>query len=723
MDPYLSLNYAIQAIFDKKVNATNAFNVNTDYIERLPQNVNQTEESSWQLASNGLEAYAHIYSYRVDSVHNEMFKMLNCMHRSEDVKNEEENQEGNNPAANLKRKKKFLETNKEKLQLKEFEMGFKIDPLFKQTTTMFSQINAKGLLQYCLEINENIQYVLEGGDEEESKGRRKRRDNQNENDLKSVSSKLTDYSFNSNQKSVVELNSPNRFDKSGDFLNKISVQESCKNMERMINSVASLVNFNEDEAMFEDLNTFRKIKDDRLSTEIKSNKKLKKMVDEVKKTKSVEKEFLTQFVNEVEKSGSTFGSISKKLFTESKVNFTQQLNQINADYDDENKDENDYNLQNMYQHNYNDINENFMDNNDEMDDRSKNSSQLGSYNSQGYNDINKMENYNFNDIRNTNFIDNNDNSLYQNKNIDILYLNNLQLKNHLDNIGKGGAISIPNINYSTNKKSEFWISAKKEELEEIKPAKEQKFFDFNIFNCEKSRANEVEEEIVTNIFIKRKEKGKRSKSKSRNRFEQLNYNRKVLEKYNYDHSMLFSLFTITNKYIIHDKAYENLKNVSDIKKVNVQVQDIQNETQHDMLPENNDYQEYNPDNEAYEDFKINQNLGLETQIPFTQSTQKFTSNNKYNQDYIDRLYKIVDVRKIKARIVEQLSKWESSHNKENKPINKTKKQDKKSEFDDQKMPFNDLVENLKLTDPSMHVNSPNAFVCLLHLCNEKSKFN
>ena len=412
-DPYSLVNYAIKAIFDRKVNANNAFNVNTDYIEKLPQNVSHAEESSWQLASNGLEAYAHIYSYRVDSVHNEMFKMLNCMHRSEDVKNDEENGDGNNIGINLKRKKKFLETNKERLQLKEFEMGFKVDPLFKQTTQMFSQINAKGLLQYCLEINENIQYVLEGGDDEEIKNnKRRKKDIPAENDINSVSSKFTDNSYNSNAKSYRENNSPNRFEKSADFLNKISVIESCQNMERMINSIGSHIEFDENEAIFEDLNTFRKLKDDRIKTEVKSNKKLKKLVEKEVETKSHEKMFLTQFVNEVEKSGSTFGSISKKLFTESKVNFTQQLNQID-NYEDT-ADKNDYKFENMYQNNnYNNINEddeNFMDNNDN-DHQSKNSSQLGSYDPNRYNNL---DNYNFNDIRNTNFTENMDTSLYQN---------------------------------------------------------------------------------------------------------------------------------------------------------------------------------------------------------------------------------------------------------------------------------------------------------------------
>ena len=145
--------------FHKKINAKNAFEINTEYLDNLPNILNQREESSWQTASNGLEAFAHVYSYRVDSVHTDMFKILGGLHRNQDE--EKDNQEKGNEVVK-KKKNKHIEENHEKLNLKEYDLEFQIDPLFKQTTNMFSQINARGLLQFCLDINDKLDLVLEG---------------------------------------------------------------------------------------------------------------------------------------------------------------------------------------------------------------------------------------------------------------------------------------------------------------------------------------------------------------------------------------------------------------------------------------------------------------------------------------------------------------------------------------------------------------------------------
>ena len=75
---------AIDMIFNGKVSQKNAFDINVDFLSKIPNLIkpNQTEDSSWQKASASLDASAKIYGFRVDAVHSDTFKFLNGLNRN-----------------------------------------------------------------------------------------------------------------------------------------------------------------------------------------------------------------------------------------------------------------------------------------------------------------------------------------------------------------------------------------------------------------------------------------------------------------------------------------------------------------------------------------------------------------------------------------------------------------------------------------------------------------
>jgi hypothetical protein len=64
---------AVHLIFQNKINAKNAFDVNTDFVstiskwlEKSYKKSKRSDESSWLRASASLDASAKIYGFRVD---------------------------------------------------------------------------------------------------------------------------------------------------------------------------------------------------------------------------------------------------------------------------------------------------------------------------------------------------------------------------------------------------------------------------------------------------------------------------------------------------------------------------------------------------------------------------------------------------------------------------------------------------------------------------------
>lgn len=154
-------------ILFQKINAKNAFDVNVDYLEKLPNLLKRNEETSWQKASASLDASAKIYGYRVDSVHTETYKILGGLSRAEAKDEEVQNVEKEEGERKKERKDKrhdgfdTLERDIKRLDLVKYDLEFDVDPLFKSMTAKFAEAGARGLLLKNLHLDTNLDVLLE----------------------------------------------------------------------------------------------------------------------------------------------------------------------------------------------------------------------------------------------------------------------------------------------------------------------------------------------------------------------------------------------------------------------------------------------------------------------------------------------------------------------------------------------------------------------------------
>jgi condensin complex subunit 2 len=72
-----------------KINSKNAFDVNSDFLEHLPNIIDTNDCAQWSKYSTTLEAASKIWGYRVESLHTDMFKFLGGLHRTEHKEEEE----------------------------------------------------------------------------------------------------------------------------------------------------------------------------------------------------------------------------------------------------------------------------------------------------------------------------------------------------------------------------------------------------------------------------------------------------------------------------------------------------------------------------------------------------------------------------------------------------------------------------------------------------------
>ena len=138
------------------------------------------EMTNFQRASCTLEAGIKIYSYRVDSVYTETFKLMGGLNRSSkrDGQGEEQDEEAgateDGPSVQKKEKTKraaaagmaFLESNPANLSLKKLEVAFDVDPLFHRTSAKFDEGGAKGLLLFNLPVQHGCALVFDSSDAE-----------------------------------------------------------------------------------------------------------------------------------------------------------------------------------------------------------------------------------------------------------------------------------------------------------------------------------------------------------------------------------------------------------------------------------------------------------------------------------------------------------------------------------------------------------------------------
>lgn len=612
----------IDLVYNKKINAKNAFDIKIENLDSLTNVVERKNEDSWQWVSNGLAAFAQVYSYRVDAVYNDTFKILGNMNRSND-----DNELGVVEKQQNKRKPtKNIETDPKKLELKEFDLGFQVDPLFKHTTAMFSQINAKGLLSYCLDLDKKLNLVLEGEIAVVNPIL--------ENDISPVNSPNLKV-----KPSLLKSNAFNTYLR--DLQNNIDYENSdlCVPLESYKNDYPRDTHYHEDK-----------------HNNLKSSGT---------KSKVTEDRYFTQFQNEIGR--------------------TKFVSNFNNRPDSQHSDQ--FNNNNDASKTFRDV---FME--DKIVDQGMYDEiqvdDLISMNSQEPISDPKDGNYNYENDRDNNIQISNFGNIKMTdptNNLSIFSLKANDIKSHIQLIGIGGQEAFnPMINISHREKSTWEIPRGAVKAEKTK--KVQKLFEFI-----------EEKEIDTEILFPKKDK--KNKKRPKTKVQQAkNQRRRVNQMLNYRKLFLFSLntnsdfiFAVEKQDINADEELENQEN--DIRRVdNVYTQ----------LADNVGSGQF--EDEPYEELKNTDGFN----IPMTQqygtdikSVGIMTTESK--RERIQKLYKVVDVRKVKSNM------WDTIQKKH--VIERS---------DRSNLDFSTLVTNVN-TGNTQNVNSATCFVCLLHLCNEKGK--
>lgn len=99
---------AVDLISKGKVNAKNAFDLPTEFTDVIPAFVRRSAENGWIEVSQGLDASAKIYGYRVDALHSDTYKIRGGLYRNM-KENENQEEDSKNEDANKKKAKVFLE--------------------------------------------------------------------------------------------------------------------------------------------------------------------------------------------------------------------------------------------------------------------------------------------------------------------------------------------------------------------------------------------------------------------------------------------------------------------------------------------------------------------------------------------------------------------------------------------------------------------------------------
>lgn len=174
------LQNCIKLSTENKINQRNTWELRL--IDHISEIVNADDgedvETNFQKASCTLEAGVKIYSYRVDSVHSETFKVLGGLNRT--VADEGESADNESPAnvegseeenGNKKRdsQKKMTTSSAtlesyEALNVKKFDVAFTVDPLFNQMSAQFDEGGAKGLLLNSLSVYSGCKLVFDSSD-------------------------------------------------------------------------------------------------------------------------------------------------------------------------------------------------------------------------------------------------------------------------------------------------------------------------------------------------------------------------------------------------------------------------------------------------------------------------------------------------------------------------------------------------------------------------------
>ncbi|ORX96251.1 barren [Basidiobolus meristosporus CBS 931.73] len=151
---------------DNKINANNTWDFALiDFFYDMSL-LKDGESVNFQKASCTLDGCIKIYTSRVDSVASETGKLLNGLAESINTKTRDsmDEEEGGRKSKKSYRSENTLAKDFTSLTLKQFDLEFAVDPLFKKTSADFDEGGARGLLLNHLSIHNNGKIIFDASD-------------------------------------------------------------------------------------------------------------------------------------------------------------------------------------------------------------------------------------------------------------------------------------------------------------------------------------------------------------------------------------------------------------------------------------------------------------------------------------------------------------------------------------------------------------------------------
>jgi condensin complex subunit 2 len=173
-----------------KMSTSNKITQNNCWSLQLTENLTEILGSSsntntFQTAASAIDASVKIFAMRVDSVHQETFKLQSGLNRTEvgddegsaqaNAQLEGANNEGERPLVKTPKRKagrlvSTLVKNESDLDVASFEMQYEEDPLVKKASSAFDTGGARGLLLNQLSVYQGVTLVFDSGDAPEDAG-------------------------------------------------------------------------------------------------------------------------------------------------------------------------------------------------------------------------------------------------------------------------------------------------------------------------------------------------------------------------------------------------------------------------------------------------------------------------------------------------------------------------------------------------------------------------
>jgi condensin complex subunit 2 len=159
MDALSRFTAVVELLTSNRLTKANAFEHRiTDCIDGLFRSLQETAEDNemlWQKYSTGIDSCARVYSFCVDHLHSEIFKVLGGVTRTGQGQAEAVEEDEVKPGRVKRRTNasNTLENDEKNISLAKFEKGECADPYFKIVSSKFDVANSKGLLLNNLSVN------------------------------------------------------------------------------------------------------------------------------------------------------------------------------------------------------------------------------------------------------------------------------------------------------------------------------------------------------------------------------------------------------------------------------------------------------------------------------------------------------------------------------------------------------------------------------------------